>query len=71
MHIKDRILKLIQIHEFKKFSDKNISHYTVKGLELATSCVRDQDATTAPVTHMKDRILKLIQIHASVIYQIP
>ena len=25
---------------------------TVKGLEPTTSCVRDQDATTAPVRHM-------------------
>ena len=34
-----------------KFSDK-ISVITVKGLESATSCVRDQDATTAPARHM-------------------
>ena len=26
--------------------------FTVKGLEPATSCVRDQDATTAPARHM-------------------
>ena len=25
---------------------------TVKGLELTTSCVRDQDATTVPARHM-------------------
>ena len=25
---------------------------TVKGLEPATSCVRDQDATSVPVRHM-------------------
>ena len=26
----------------------------VKGLELATSCVRDQDATIAPARHMSE-----------------
>ena len=46
---------------------------TVKGIEPATSCVRDQDATTAPASKMpvKDRIFKLNPIHSSVIYQIP
>ena len=45
---------------------------TVKGLEPATSCIRDQDATTAPATHVcGDRIFKLTPIHASAIYQIP
>ena len=38
--------------EFSKFSDKNIFVITVKRLEPATSCVRDQDATTAPSRHM-------------------
>ena len=40
--------------EFVKFSDKNICHYS-KGAQTchpATSCVRDQDATTAPARHM-------------------
>ena len=40
---------------------------TVKGLKPANSCVRDQDATTAPARQM----LKLSIIHASMIYQIP
>ena len=45
---------------------------TVKGLEPATSCVRNQDTTTAPdTTHVRDRVFKLSPIHASVIYQIP
>ena len=35
--------------EFAEFSDN-----TVKGLEPATSCVRDQDATTVPVRHMSE-----------------
>ena len=39
---------------------------TVKGLEPATSSVRDEDATTAPATHVRDRIFKLTQIYASV-----
>ena len=34
-----------------EFSDK-IFIITVKGLELGTSCVRDQDATTAPARHL-------------------
>ena len=36
---------------------------TVKGLEPATSCVRDQD--------VRDRIFKLSPVNASVTYQIP
>ena len=36
--------------EFSKFSDKKL--FTVKGLEPATSCVREQDATTALARHM-------------------
>ena len=48
----------------------NIFVITVKGLEPATSCVRDQDATTAQA-HVRDRFLKLSPIHTSVIYQIP
>ena len=54
--------------EFAEFSDK-IFVITVKGLKLATSCVRDQDATTVPA-HVRDRIFKLNPIHALVIYQI-
>ena len=27
---------------------------TVKGLEPATSCVRDQDVTTVPARHIRD-----------------
>ena len=39
--------------EFSKFSDKNICHYSKRAqtCQLATSCVRDQDATTAPARH--------------------
>ena len=45
---------------------------TVKGLETTTSCVRNQDATTAPdKTHVRDRVFKLSPIHASLIYQNP
>ena len=45
---------------------------TVKGLELAISCLRDKHATTAPARHMLEtESLKLTTIHASVIYQIP
>ena len=44
---------------------------TVKGLEPATSCVRDQDATTVQARHVRGRIFKLTPIHTSVIYQIP
>ena len=45
---------------------------TVKRLETchpATSCVRDQDAITAPATYVRARIFKLNPIHASLIYQ--
>ena len=47
---------------------------TLKGLEplprdQATSCIRDQHGTTAPVRHVRDWIFKLSPIHASVIYQ--
>ena len=37
--------------EFAEFSDKKIV-ITVRGLKPATSCVRDQHATTAPARHM-------------------
>ena len=37
--------------EFSEFREKIIL-ITIKGLEPATFCVRDQDATTAPVRHM-------------------
>ena len=36
--------------EFSEFSHKKFM--TLTGLELATSCVRDQHATTAPARHM-------------------
>ena len=36
--------------EFSKFSDKK--YLSLKGLEPATSCVRDQDAITAPARQM-------------------
>ena len=39
--------------------------------DTATSCDRDQDATTAPARHVRDKSFKLIPVHASVIYQIP
>ena len=35
---------------------------TAKRLEPATSCARDQDATTAPARHVRDRIFKLSPI---------
>ena len=40
--------------EFSKFSDKNICHYSKRArtCQPTTSCVRDQDATTAPARHM-------------------
>ena len=40
--------------EFTKLSDKNICNYNKRAWTChpATSCVRDQDATTAPATHM-------------------
>ena len=41
---------------------------TVKGLEPATSCVRDQDASK---TRVGDRIFKLNLIYASVIIWFP
>ena len=37
---------------FSENSVTKISVITVKGLELATSCVRDQDATTAQARHI-------------------
>ena len=37
--------------EFSKFGDKKFA-IKVKGLEPATSCVRDQDATTVPARHV-------------------
>ena len=39
--------------EFAEFSDKNICHYSKRArtYRIATSCVRDQDATKAPATH--------------------
>ena len=54
------------VTEFAEFSDKNICHYSKRAQTChpATSCVRDQDATTAPAR-------QLSPIHASVIYQIP
>ena len=36
--------------EFAEFSEKQFM--ILKGLEPATSCVRDQHATTAPARHM-------------------
>ena len=46
---------------------------TIKGFEPATSCVKDQDVTTARTckTHVTNSISKLTSIYASVIYQIP
>ena len=40
--------------EFSEFRDKNIWHYSKRSRTRhpATSCVRDQDATTAPARHM-------------------
>ena len=37
---------------FTEFSDKNICLY-LKGLEPATPCVRDQDATTLPARNVR------------------
>ena len=45
---------------------------TAKGLEPATSCVRDPGCYhSASKTHMRDKIFKFSPIHVSVIYQIP
>ena len=40
--------------EFTEFIDKNICHYSkrTRTCHPATSCVRDQDATTAPARHI-------------------
>ena len=40
--------------EFAEFNDKNIFHYSERARTChpANSCVRDQDATTAPARHM-------------------
>ena len=38
--------------EFSKFSDKN--YFSLKGLEPAASCVRDQDVTTAPARQISE-----------------
>ena len=40
--------------DFAEFSDKNICQYNKRAQTChpATSCVRDQDATTAPARHM-------------------
>ena len=42
------------INVFTEFSDKNICHYRHRALTYhpATSCVRDQDTTTAPARHL-------------------
>ena len=39
--------------EFAEFSDKNICHYSKRAptCHPAISCLRDQDATTAPARH--------------------
>ena len=39
---------------FTEFSDKNICHYSKRAqtCHTATSCVRDQDATTVPARHV-------------------
>ena len=37
--------------KFREFREKYLA-LTVKGLEPATSCVRDQDATTVSARHM-------------------
>ena len=44
-------LKAGQLNVFAEFSDKYICHYS-KGIEPVTSCVRDQDATTALARHI-------------------
>ena len=41
---------------------------TIKKFERATSCVKYQDAITAPARHVRDRTFKLSPIHASVIF---
>ena len=38
--------------EFPEFSDKKNCHYSKRIQTPATSCVRDQHATTAPAQHM-------------------
>ena len=44
-------LNEFSLNVFTEFSDK-IFITIVKGLEPATSCFRDQDATTVPARHM-------------------
>ena len=58
--------------EFAEFSDKNVCYYSKRAWTChpATSCVRDQDATTAPARHRWEAAsLNWAPIHASVIYQ--
>ena len=40
--------------EFSEFNDKNICDYSKRArtCDIATSCVRDQDATTVPTRNM-------------------
>ena len=59
---------------FAEFSDKYICHYSKRArtCHTATSCVRDQEATTVPARHMWETgSWDLSPIDASVIYQIP
>ena len=61
---------------FTEFSDiysKYIFVIRVKGLEPATSCVRDQDTITvqARYVYIRGRIFKLSPIHALVIFTFP
>ena len=44
--------------EFTEFSDKKY-HFFKTLFEIATSCVRDQDAATAPVRHRYRKDLKI------------
>ena len=51
-HLRENPIRVFpKCFHWSEFSDK-IFVITVKGLEPATSCVRDQDATTAPARHM-------------------
>ena len=56
--------------EFRKFSDKNICHYSKKARTCHLLCLRPGCYHSTSKTHGRARISKLSLIHASVIYQI-
>ena len=72
LQIKSNSTLLLEFFLNKLFYDKNIFVITVKGLEFAISCVRDQNAskTSASKTHVRYKIFKFSPIHAPMIYPI-